>query len=664
MGALSPLYATATPTPSVIPISDGSGTLNDWVDTFINPMTTDQDIIVGGFGGAPMRLGVGPDGYVLTVGSGGIVDWAPGAATFVNPMTNSQDLIVGGISGAPGRLGVGTAGQVLTVGSGGIVDWETPAVAGGTVTTVSVVSANGFAGSVATATTTPAITLTTTITGILSGNGTAISAATTTGSGSVVLATSPTLVTPVLGAATATSIVASGTFTSGAVAGVTGAILLKGLTSGTVTLSTADAAGTWTMKLPTSGGTNLYVLQTDGSGNTSWVAQSGGGSGTVNSGTATNMAYYASTGTAVSGTATVTVSSAGRLGITPTAVSSGVVPYLTITAPADTALTAGTEAIGVSFVGATRQHASNTSITSQREYAFDAPTYSFASATGTITNAATVYISGAPIVGTNAAITNALALWIGGGFLGIGSSGSIATLANSGGTGALRLNAGGTNQNILFVPSGTGIVSTGTASATLPTGVMGTFGTTQATTGLFARLASATAGVSGELLLSHGRGTLASPTALNSGDTLGRVCFGGAAGVAGGWQEFQCLIYGATTEAWSNAASVGCKMVFATTANTTSTRTDALAILPTGQISALVNIASSSTSTGSIISAGGLGVAGAVFTGAAITTGTPSGGTAAAWKFGVLVTAAVTPDVTRYIQLDVGGTLYKLIVST
>jgi hypothetical protein len=42
---------------------------------------------------------------------------------------------------------------------------------------VSVVSANGFAGTVATATTTPAITLTTSITGILKGNGTAISAA-------------------------------------------------------------------------------------------------------------------------------------------------------------------------------------------------------------------------------------------------------------------------------------------------------------------------------------------------------------------------------------------------------------------------------------------------------------------------------------------------------
>lgn len=47
----------------------------------------------------------------------------------------------------------------------------------GTVTSVSVVSANGFAGTVATSTTTPAITISTTVTGLLKGNGTAISAA-------------------------------------------------------------------------------------------------------------------------------------------------------------------------------------------------------------------------------------------------------------------------------------------------------------------------------------------------------------------------------------------------------------------------------------------------------------------------------------------------------
>jgi hypothetical protein len=48
----------------------------------------------------------------------------------------------------------------------------------GTVTSASVVSANGFAGTVATATSTPAITLTTSITGVLKGNAAAISAAT------------------------------------------------------------------------------------------------------------------------------------------------------------------------------------------------------------------------------------------------------------------------------------------------------------------------------------------------------------------------------------------------------------------------------------------------------------------------------------------------------
>ena len=70
----------------------------------------------------------------------------------------------------------GTLGQVLTSAGAGTPTWTTPTT--GTVTSVSVVSANGLAGTVATATTTPAITLSTTITGLLKGNGTAISAAT------------------------------------------------------------------------------------------------------------------------------------------------------------------------------------------------------------------------------------------------------------------------------------------------------------------------------------------------------------------------------------------------------------------------------------------------------------------------------------------------------
>jgi hypothetical protein len=48
----------------------------------------------------------------------------------------------------------------------------------GSVTSVSVVTANGLAGTVANPTTTPAITISTSVTGVLKGNGTAISAAT------------------------------------------------------------------------------------------------------------------------------------------------------------------------------------------------------------------------------------------------------------------------------------------------------------------------------------------------------------------------------------------------------------------------------------------------------------------------------------------------------
>lgn len=66
--------------------------------------------------------------------------------------------------------GTGTSGDPYVINS--------TASGSGSVTTVSVVSANGLAGTVANATTTPAITLSTTVTGLLKGNGTAISAAT------------------------------------------------------------------------------------------------------------------------------------------------------------------------------------------------------------------------------------------------------------------------------------------------------------------------------------------------------------------------------------------------------------------------------------------------------------------------------------------------------
>lgn len=119
----------------------------------------------------------------------------------------------------------------------------------GTVSSVSVVSANGFAGTVATATTTPAITLSTTITGILQGNGTAISAATTTGSGGIVLVSSPTIATPTISG----HFTAEGVTTTGATG--TGALVFG--TAPTITLASASTAVTQ------STGDNTTAVATD-----------------------------------------------------------------------------------------------------------------------------------------------------------------------------------------------------------------------------------------------------------------------------------------------------------------------------------------------------------------------------------------------------------------
>lgn len=50
--------------------------------------------------------------------------------------------------------------------------------------------------------------------------------------------------------------------------------------------------------------------------------------------------------------------------------------------------------------------------------------------------------------------------------------------------------------------------------------------------------------------------------------------------------------------------------------------------------------------------------------GGSITTSTPNGGTAGAWKMGIRVAATVILDTTQYIQLDVGGTLYKIAIAS
>lgn len=174
----------------------------------------------------------------------------------------------------------------------------------GTVQTISIASANGFAGTSDGDPNNPTLTISTTITGILQGNGTAISAASTTGSGAVVLATSPTLVTPALGTpsaivltnatglpvATGISGLGTGVATALAVSvGSAGAFVVNGGALGTPSSGTLTNATGLPVSTGVSGlGTGVAAALAINTGSAGAVVLFNGALGTPSSGTLTN----------------------------------------------------------------------------------------------------------------------------------------------------------------------------------------------------------------------------------------------------------------------------------------------------------------------------------------------------------------------------------------
>ena len=95
---------------------------------------------------------------------------------------------------------------------------------------------------------------------------------------------------------------------------VKGALAIGSTNTANYTVFRFPAAGSGqTYILPSAyPGTGVSVLQSDTAGNLLWVAAgSGGGSGSVNSGTAGSVAFYPANGTAVSGTSLIQVASTG-----------------------------------------------------------------------------------------------------------------------------------------------------------------------------------------------------------------------------------------------------------------------------------------------------------------------------------------------------------------
>lgn len=196
--------AWALGTPASVTLTNGTGL----------PLTTG---VTGNLPVTNLNSGTSASATTFWRGDG---SWATPSGSFTDPMITAGDMIYESSGTTAVRLPIGINRQILTVQPSGLPAWEGPltivsgfgisvtgsypnftvATSGstGTVTSVSVASANGFSGTTATPTTTPLITLTCSINSpILAGNGTAISAATTTGTGpTAVLATNPVITKP------------------------------------------------------------------------------------------------------------------------------------------------------------------------------------------------------------------------------------------------------------------------------------------------------------------------------------------------------------------------------------------------------------------------------------------------------------------------------------